>query len=139
MMEYLTENVSRSMRWGVDTEARLTVLKYGFVSAGYSYLFAYDRSEKEKLHIQPAHTVKMKAGGDFTGAGIYTYLQGRFFSPLDPSDPSYETRLILDFYFSAAIGEHIKLRFAVDNITGETDSLGPATAQTFSLGIQYLL
>jgi hypothetical protein len=123
----------------MDSEAKVSVFGQGFVSAGYSYLFAYDRSEEEKLHVQPAHTAKMKAGADFKSAGIHTYLQGRWFSALDPSDPDYDNaRLILDFYFSAGIGEHIKLRCSVDNITGETDSLGPTTAQTFSLGIQYL-
>ncbi|MDR1626466.1 MAG: TonB-dependent receptor [Spirochaetia bacterium] len=137
---YKNENVFRSFRTGVDGEAKITLFEHGFVSAGYSYLYAYDRSEEEKLHIQPAHTAKTKAGADFKGAGIHTYLQGRWFSPLDPSDPDYDNaRLILDFYFSAAIGGHIKIRLSVDNITGETDPLGPITAQTFSLGIQYSL
>jgi outer membrane receptor for ferrienterochelin and colicins len=33
-MIYATKNISRSMRTGVNTEGRLTVLQYGFVSAG---------------------------------------------------------------------------------------------------------
>jgi outer membrane receptor for ferrienterochelin and colicins len=136
---YRPENIYRSMRLGADSEAKVNVFDYGFLSAGYSYIFAWDREEKEKLHEQPAHMIKMKAGGDFTGAGIYTYLQGRYFSPLYPEDPDYEARFILDFYFSAEIGGHIKLRFSIDNITGEIDSLGPATSQTFSMGIQYSL
>ncbi|MDR2049128.1 MAG: TonB-dependent receptor [Treponema sp.] len=137
---YKNENVFRSFRTGMDGEAKISLFEYGFVSAGYGYLFAYDRSEKEKLHVQPAHTVKMKAGADFKNAGIHTYLAGRWFSPLEPSDPDYDNaRLILDFYFSAAIGEHIKLKLAVDNITGEIDPLGPTTAQTISVGIQYSL
>jgi outer membrane receptor for ferrienterochelin and colicins len=131
-------NVSRSFRTGLDSEGKISFFEYGFVSAGYGYLFAYDRSEQEKLHVQPAHTAKMKAGADFKSTGIHTYLQGRWFSPLEPTGPDYEnSRFILDFYFSAAIGEYIKARFSVDNITGETDPLGPTTAQTFSVGIQY--
>ena len=84
------------------------------------------------------HTAKMKAGIDYKKT-MYTYLQGRFFSPLDPHDSEYNIRFILDLYFSASVTEHIKLKFSVDNITGKTDSLGPATAQLFSLGIQYSL
>jgi outer membrane receptor for ferrienterochelin and colicins len=133
------ENVFRSFRTGMDGEAKISLFEYGFVSAGYGYVFAYDRSEKEKLHVQPAHTVKMKAGADFKDARIHTYLQGRWFSPLDPSDPDDQARFILDFYFSAGLGEHLKLKLAVDNITGEIDPLGPTTAQTFSVGIQYSL
>jgi outer membrane receptor for ferrienterochelin and colicins len=136
---YRNENVSRSFRTGMDSEAKISLFEYAFISAGYGYVFAYDRSEKEKLHVQPAHTVKMKVGADFKGPGIHTYLQGRWFSPLYPADPDYEARLILDFYFSASIGEHIKLKFTVDNITGEIDSLGPTAPQIFSVGIQYSL
>jgi outer membrane receptor for ferrienterochelin and colicins len=137
---YRPENIYRSMRWGADSEAKISVFEYGFFSAGYSYIFGWDREEKQKLHEQPAHTIKAKCGADYEGAGIYTYFQGRYFSPLYPEDPDYEARFVLDFYFSAGIGEHIKLRFSIDNLTGEIDkSLGPATAQTFSLGIQYSL
>jgi outer membrane receptor for ferrienterochelin and colicins len=136
---YRNENVSRSFRTGVDSEARVSLFEYAFFSAGYGYLFAYDRTEKEELHAQPSHTVKMKAGADFKSVGIHTYFQGRYFSPLDPDDPDDDARFILDFYFSALIGDHIKLRFSVDNITGELDPLGPVTPQTFSVGIQYSL
>jgi hypothetical protein len=126
------------MRTGFDTEGRLTILKSGFFSAGYSWLFAYDRTEEEEFHPQPAHTVKLKAGIDHTKTRINTYLQGRFFSPLDPNDDSYDPRFVLDFYFSVGVGSHVKVYTALDNLTGLIDPLGPNTAQAFTLGLRYV-
>jgi outer membrane receptor protein involved in Fe transport len=139
MEVYQTDNISRSMRTGVDAEGRFTVLTHGFVSAGYSWLYALDRTAEEELHVQPAHTVKMRVGFDHKATGINTWLGGRFFSPLDPDDSSYESRLILDFYFSITLFEHFKIHAAVNNLTGKTDSLGPATAQAITIGLKYSL
>lgn len=137
---YATKNISRSLRTGVDTEGRITVLRYGFVSTGYSWLYAYDRTLGEELHLQPDHTVKIKAGLDHPPSGITTYLQGRFFSTMiDPTKPDNKPRFILDFYISLALGDHFKVHAAVDNITGELDYLGPLTRQTFSIGFKYFL
>ncbi|MDR3114838.1 MAG: TonB-dependent receptor [Treponema sp.] len=137
---YATKNISRSMRTGVDTEGRITVLRHGFVSAGYSWLYAYDRTLGEELYLQPDHTVKMKVGLDHPPSGIATYLQGRFFSKMiDPGKPDNRPRFILDFYCSIAVGKHFKIHAAVDNITGELHYLGPLTRQTFSIGFKYSL
>jgi outer membrane receptor for ferrienterochelin and colicins len=136
---YRTGNVARSLRTGLDAEGRLTVFKSAFVSAGYSWLYAYDRTEGEEFHPQPAHTVKAKLGWDHKKSGINTYLQSRFFSPLDPDDDSYDSRFILDFYFSIAFAKHFKAHLSIDNITGVIDSLGPAVGQTFTIGLKYFL
>jgi hypothetical protein len=124
------------MRTGFDTEGRLTILKTAYLSAGYNWLYAYDRSEDEELHPQPAHTVKLKAGIEHKKTGINTYLQGRFFSALTDQ---YDPRFILDFYFSVGIGRHVTVYTAVDNITGVIDPLGPHTTQSFTLGLRYAL
>jgi outer membrane receptor for ferrienterochelin and colicins len=137
---YDTRNISRSMRAGADTEGRLLLPHGFFVSAGYSWLFAYDRSEEMEIFPQPNHTVKLKAGLDFAKNGIYTWLQGRYFSKfMDPTRSDSEARFILDFYFSAPLGEHFKFNAGVDNITGEMDRIGPETAQIFSVGMKYEL
>jgi outer membrane receptor for ferrienterochelin and colicins len=136
---YRNDNIARSLRAGFDSEGRLTLFDNAFVSAGYSYLYAYDRSEEEELHAQPAHTAKLKLGLDHKKSGIYTYLQGRFFSPLDPADDSYDPRFILDFYFAFSFAKHFKIYGSVDNLTGLIDPLGPAVGQTFSLGLKYFL
>jgi outer membrane receptor for ferrienterochelin and colicins len=138
---YDTRNLSRSMRTGADTEGRVLLPYDIFVSLGYSWLFAWDRSADVEIFPQPNHTVKLKAGLDLVKtAGIYTWLQGRFFSKfMDPSRTESEPRFILDFYFSVNLGKHFKFNFGVDNITGEMDRIGPETAQTFSTGIKYEL
>jgi outer membrane receptor protein involved in Fe transport len=130
-------NVARSLRTGFDTEARLTLFKSLFASAGYSYLYAYDRTEAEELHVQPAHTAKMKLGWDHKNTGINTHLQGRFFSPLNPDDDSYDPRFMLDFYFAVTFAKHFKAHASVDNITGLIDPLGPRVGQTFTVGFKY--
>ncbi|MDR0722858.1 MAG: TonB-dependent receptor [Treponema sp.] len=135
---YDTQNISRSMRLGADTEGRLSFSQGIFVSTGYSWLFAWDRSTNMEIFPQPNHTVKLKAGLDLAKIGVYTWLQGRYFSKfMDPSRTDSEARFILDFYFSVNLGKHVKFHFGVDNITGEMDRIGPETAQTFSVGIKY--
>jgi outer membrane receptor for ferrienterochelin and colicins len=136
---YQYGNVARSFRTGFDTEGRLTLFKSIFVSAGYSYLYSYDRTEAEEIHVQPAHTAKMKLGWDHQNTGINTYLQGRFFSPLYPDNDSYDPRFILDFYFSITIAKHFKVHASVDNITGLIDPLGPTVGQAFTVGFKYFL
>jgi outer membrane receptor for ferrienterochelin and colicins len=136
---FVYDNVARSLRTGFDAEGRVAFFQSVFMSAGYSYLYAWDRSESEELHIQPAHTAKMKLGWDHTQTGINTYLQGRFFSPLDPGDDSYDPRFILDFYFAISFANHFKVHASVDNITGLVDPLGPFVGQTVTVGLKYFL
>jgi outer membrane receptor for ferrienterochelin and colicins len=136
---YDTKNIARSFRTGFDSEARVYFLRYGYLSAGYSWLYAYDRTEEEELYPQPPHTLKAKLGVDHTKTGIAAYLQGRFFSAIPDPDTDYDPRFVLDFYFSIAIGKHFKVNAAVDNITGLIDPLGPYTTQSFTLGLRYIL
>ena len=137
---YYNLNIARSLRVGIDSEARLNLPYCLFVSAGYSWLYAWDRGLETELFIQPNHTVKMKVGVDFPGPKIYTWLQSRFFSKFrDPTRVGTEERFILDFYFSIGLGNHFKLNFGIDNVTGEMDRIGPETAQTFSIGLTYTM
>jgi outer membrane receptor for ferrienterochelin and colicins len=134
---YQYENIARSFRTGFDAEGRLTLFKSVFVSAGYSYLYSYDRTDAEEIHVQPAHTAKMKLGWDHQNTGINTYLQGRFFSPLYPNDDSYDSRFMLDFYCAVTFAKHFKAHLSVDNITGLIDPLGPDVGQIFTVGLKY--
>jgi outer membrane receptor for ferrienterochelin and colicins len=158
MMVYETGNISRSFRTGVDTEGKLNFLNWAFASAGYSYLYAYDRSAGTELHPQPSHTVKFRLGLD-TGKpeqaapgeagraadgvtrtwGLHVWLGGRFFSPLYPDDQTSERRFVLDAYAALFLGSHFKIHLSADNLTGTIDVfLGPAVPQTFSLGVNYV-
>jgi outer membrane receptor for ferrienterochelin and colicins len=137
---YQNKNVARSLRTGFDAEGRLTLFKSVFVSTGYSWLYSYDRTEEEELRVQPAHTAKAKLGWDHKKSGIYSYLQGRYFSPLDPDDPDYDnSRFILDFYLSIGFADHFTVYVSVDNLTGLIDYLGPAVGREFTLGLKYVL
>ncbi|MDR2072194.1 MAG: TonB-dependent receptor [Spirochaetaceae bacterium] len=151
-MIFQRDNVSRSLRTGIDVDGQLNLVKDIFASAGYSWLYAYDRSEGEELRLQPAHTVRIKLGWDHKKSGIHTYLQGRFFSALTSSglgvgiagldaggDVSYSSRFVLDGYFSIAVAKHVKVHLSVDNITGLIHPLGPAVGQIFSFGLDYSL
>jgi outer membrane receptor for ferrienterochelin and colicins len=136
---YKNENIARSLRAGFDAEGRLTLIESVFVSAGYSWLFSYDRTEEEEFHSQPAHTAKMKLGWDHKKTGVNTYLQGRFFSPLYPDNASYDPRFMLDFYAAISFAKHYTVHVSVDNITGLIDPLGPTVGQKFTLGLKYFL
>jgi outer membrane receptor for ferrienterochelin and colicins len=154
MMVYETGNLSRSLRT-LDTEGRLSFLDYGFGSAGYSYVYAYDRSAGVELYPQPRHTVKFRLGldtgkpGQAAGAGtggaestrnwgLHSWIGGRYFTALYPDDPASQGRLVLDAYLALFLGTHFKIYAGADNLTGTIDVfLGPAVPQSFSLGLNY--
>jgi outer membrane receptor for ferrienterochelin and colicins len=137
---YEKRNIARSMRAGIDAEGKIRFLGWGYVSPGYSWLYAYDRGEEARLYPQPEHTLRLKLGMDYREPGINTYLALRYFSAqINPARPDNKDRFILDFYFSAGLGKHFTVFAGVDNITGTVDPLGPATAQVFSLGLRYTL
>jgi outer membrane receptor for ferrienterochelin and colicins len=156
MMVYETGNISRSFRTGADAEGKINFLTCAFASAGYSYLYAFDRSAGAELHLQPSHTVKFRlgldtgkpgiAGNDTAGRqtktrnwGLHIWAGGRFFSPLYPDDPASEGRFVLDAYAAVFLGKHFKLHLSADNLTGTIDVfLGPAVPQTFSLVLNYI-
>jgi hypothetical protein len=154
MIVYLSENIDRAYRTGVDSEARLSFLDYGYVTAGYSYVFAWDRKTGERLRPQPEHTLKFKLGvdtaqdaGGAPGADadkkkvtVAAWAGGRWFSPLHPGEPGNDSRLILDAYFGVGLPPHWRVYFTFDNMLGTIDQfLGPATPQTISAGVQYTL
>ena len=150
MMVYETGNISRSLRTGFDTEGRLRFFSHAYASAGYSFLYAFDRTAGTELHPQPNHTLKFRLGLD-TGRpdreggtaqprswGLHLWAGGRFFSALYPDDPASEARFVLDAYAAVFLGTHFKLHLAADNLTGTIDVfLGPAVPQTFTLGMDY--
>ena len=95
------------------------------------------------MHLQPAHTVKMKLGWDYQFGekkpAITAFLRARFFSPLDPGDSDDKSRFIMDFYLAGTFARHFKISLSIDNITGTIDPLGPNTAQAFTIGFKYFL
>jgi outer membrane receptor for ferrienterochelin and colicins len=148
MTVYDTGNISRSLRAGFDTEGKITFLTYGYASAGYSYVYAYDRTAGTELHPQPAHTVKFKLGLETGKAGnaedapkkvtFTAWAGGRFFSAIETIQNSGDNRLVLDAYTAVRFVPHFKVYLSADNLLGTIDQFfGPAVPQTFSLGLNY--
>jgi outer membrane receptor for ferrienterochelin and colicin len=141
----LRENIARSLRAGADTEGRLALPRNFFVSAAYSWIYAYNRTSGLGRNDQPAHTLTAKLGYDYKNAErtvpmINTYLAANFFSPrgdgaYDDDDP----RFVLDFYFNIGLGKHFVLHTAVNNITGAIYRFGPDTGQMVTMGLRYSL
>jgi outer membrane receptor for ferrienterochelin and colicins len=135
-----TRNIFRSLRTGVDVEARVGFLKYAFVSGGYGFLYAYDRTEGERIRLEPAHTARLKVGLDIPERGLYFHAAGLYFSPEDPSSGSedyLEHRYQIDLYGSFEIGKHFLGFVSVENLTGYVNrSLGPYYGPKLTLGIE---
>jgi outer membrane receptor for ferrienterochelin and colicins len=150
MVVYDTGNISRALRTGFDTEGKLFFLKHAYASAGYSYVFAWDRTAGAELHPQPAHTVKFRLGLD-TAKGespeadpkkvsFTAWAGGRFFSAVETIQSSGNSRLVLDAYLAIRFVPRFKLYLSADNLLGTIDQFfGPATPQAFSLGLNYTL
>jgi outer membrane receptor for ferrienterochelin and colicins len=138
MAKYDTGNISRSLRAGFDTEGKLSFLNHGYASAGYSYLYAYNRSEGTELSLQPVHTAKFKLGLDNKAWGIHAWTGGRVFSAVRTIQSSSGPRLVLDAYLALLFGSHFKVYASADNLLGTIDIFfGPAVPQAFSLGLNY--
>jgi outer membrane receptor for ferrienterochelin and colicins len=145
MTVYDTGNIARSLRTGFDTEGKISFLGHAYSSAGYSFLYAYDRKAEKELHPQPAHTVKLRLGFD-TGKpekggqswGLHAWAGARFFSAISREEADSDPRLILDAYLALFFGSHWKVYASADNLAGVIDIFfGPSVPQTFTLGLNY--
>ena len=147
MVVYETKNISRTLRTGADLEGKFRFFSWYYASAGYSYVFAWDRKAAEELHPQPAHTAKFRLGLDTKETGeeaknqklsVAAWAGGRFFSALTEDNTGYDARLILDAYVSVNFLKHFKVYAAADNLLGTIDLFyGPSTPQAFTLGLNY--
>ena len=130
----IRQNIDRTFRFGVDTEARVNLPLYTFVTAGYGWVLAWDRREGEELDLQPMHTVRGRLGLALPDPRINTHFQARWFSGFGTND---DPRFVLDFFFGYQVNEHWRLNFGIDNLTGTVHPLGPRTRQTVSIGIGF--
>jgi outer membrane receptor for ferrienterochelin and colicins len=148
MVVYGMGNISRSLRAGVDTEGKVSFLTYGYASAGYSYVFAFDRTAGAELRPQPQHTVKFRLGLDTGKTGgpgaepkkitFTAWAGGRVFSSLETVQSGSGDRLVLDAYAAVNFVPHFKLYLSADNVLGTVDQFfGPSTPQAFALGLNY--
>jgi outer membrane receptor for ferrienterochelin and colicins len=140
----IRKNINRSLRTGINAEGRVNFLQYFFTSAGYSWLFAWNRSESLEIHDHPAHSGKLKLGFNKKWQnnrfGVNTYAQGNFFSPR--GDGAYEDddpRWTLDFHLNFAFGEHFVFRTSVNNVTGNIYRFGPDYGPLLTLSLDWTL
>jgi outer membrane receptor for ferrienterochelin and colicins len=136
---YQRQNKKRTLRGGVDAEARVELPLNLFIGAGYSWLLAWDREAAELIYPQPEHTVKAKLGVNVKKHGVYAHVAARFFSGM-PEDDYTESRFLLDFYASVALSKHWSVNAACDNITGAmlTTRAASVNAPRFSLGAAFV-
>jgi outer membrane receptor for ferrienterochelin and colicins len=137
---YCYENLTRSMRAGADLEGKINLPAGTFVSAGYNYLFAYNRSDSEELREEPAHTARIKTGIDMKDPGLHFDISGRYMSALDPddSDEDYqESRYQIDMYGSWDVNKTLMVFLSLENLTGYiNESLGPYYGQKLTMGLE---
>ncbi len=137
---YRTENLDRSMRAGLDLEGKIHFANGLFISAGYNYLFAYNRSETEELREEPGHTARVKTGLEIQSPALTIDISTNYMSPQDPDDSSEnyrEHRYQIDLYSSWGINENYLLFLSLKNITGYiNESLGPYYGQKLTLGME---
>jgi outer membrane receptor for ferrienterochelin and colicins len=136
---WMNENIDRTVRTGFDTEGRVVLFGSAYMSAAYSWLFAWDRGADAEMHVHPAHTVRGKLGWDHKKSGVNTYVQGRFLSSMETDSRVYDSRFILDFYIAVSFAKHFTIRASADNLTGLVHPLSPAVGRVFSLGFKYVL
>jgi outer membrane receptor for ferrienterochelin and colicins len=116
------DNLSRSRRFGFDAEGRVAFARYFFLSAGESFIFAYNVSDQEVLHDVPANTIKVKLGLNTERVRknpVYTYIGARFIVPLEDGSDQDKPQFVLDYFFNVQIASHWTIHFSVTNITGE--------------------
>jgi outer membrane receptor for ferrienterochelin and colicins len=145
------DNLSRSRRFGFDAEGRVTFARYLFLSAGESFIFAYNVSDRVVLHDVPTNTIKVKLGLNTEKVSknpIYTYLGARFLMPLEDGSDQDKPQFILDYFFNVRIASYWTIHFSITNLTGEIQYYyssedakwighGEKVGQKVSLGVSF--
>jgi outer membrane receptor for ferrienterochelin and colicins len=145
------DNLSRSRRFGFDAEGRIRFARYFFLSAGESFIFAYNVIDSAVLHDVPTNTVKVKLGLNTEKTSknpIYTYLGARFLMPLEDGSDQDKPQFILDYFFNVRIASYWTIHFSITNLTGEIQYYyssedekwtghGEKVGQKVSLGVRF--
>ncbi len=132
---YIKDNIGRTTRSGADCELGIDFLTYLNLSAGYGFIYAYDRSAHDELRDQPRHTIRGKLGFDLPSAGLNSHLRLRYQSAVPDGD--LEESTMLDFFISKRFFGHLRFFAAVENITDYIDeSAGFAKGRYYILGTE---
>jgi outer membrane receptor for ferrienterochelin and colicins len=150
------DNIARSRRFGFDAEGRIAFARYFFVSAGESFVFAYNVSDQVELHDTPMNTIKLKVGLTTERSEnerskknpVYTYLAARFLTPLQDGSAYDNPQFILDYFFNIRVAMHWTIHFSITNLTGEIQYYynredarwighGEKVGQTVAVGVRF--
>jgi outer membrane receptor for ferrienterochelin and colicins len=131
---YRKKNIDRSYRLGADAELGVSLFEsFGF-SAGYNFVYGYNRTTREKISDIPMHTLRGKISYDSEPLGLLVYVRGRYLSGIDDED---DARTILDFFISKNILNNVRVFAGVDNFTDTVDEfLGPYEGLVISTGVE---
>ena len=131
---------------GLDTEMSLGLLRYFSVSGGYNYIYAYNKTTKERMKSVPRHGLRAKLQFSLDSAGFTTYIMYIYSSEMvyvamgsDEDSYSYSVgeRTTLDFYSSQEIGQHMRFFIGISNLTNEINTrLGPLVGRKYYLGME---
>lgn len=131
---YKRYNSDRTVRIGIDNDLRISFFKFFTISGGYSFVYSYDRENKELMSDQPAHTGRARISLEVRDAGFTTNLSASFMSAYKESSVN---RFILNYYISKEVNKYVKIFGGIKNLTGFTDQkFGPYSGRNFSVGLE---
>jgi len=152
-------NLDRTLRTGVDAEARLNLPMYMFVTAGYSWVFGWDRTAGNEIVLSPPHTVRGRIGVNIPSPNISAHVNFRWaagFTTIGAGPPfqerydadgniervptatsSFESVFNMGLFAAYRINENWRVNFGIDNLLGATNENAQRTGQTFSLGVTF--
>jgi len=151
-------NLGRTLRSGVDAEARINLPLHLFVSAGYSWVFGWDRDEGSEIILSPPHTVRGRVGINLPAPRISAHVNFNWAAGFESrgANPPYIENIVdgeivqsptaltdfdsvftMGLFVAYNINENWRINAAVDNLLAGTNNLGQRTRQTFSIGIGF--
>jgi len=143
--ELTYENAGRSYRQGADAEGEIKFLSILTLSGGINYLYAYNKSENNKIETEPELTyrARLKCGipryGVMAHGGV-RHTSRRSFVPMDYDDEGgigVRAQTIWDLYLSKSFSGYFRLFAGVYNITDVIDgNLGPFIGRKFFFGAE---
>jgi len=154
-------NLDRTFRTGVDAEARVNLPLHMFVTAGYSWVFGWDRTEGSEITLSPPHTIRGRLGINLPSPSISAHVNLRWAAGFtsrgaDPpfstswdaslvetitnyAPPSeFESNFNMGIFAAYRLNENWRVNFGVDNLLPDvTNATGQNIRQTFSVGIVF--
>jgi len=153
------QNLDRTLRTGVDAEARVNLPLNMFVTAGYSWVFGWDCTAGNEIVLSPPHTVRGRVGVNIPSPDITAHVNFRWaagFTTIGAGPPfqerydadgnieqvpttptSFESVFNMGLFAAYRINENWRVNFGIDNLLGATNENAQRTGQIFSVGVTF--